>query len=163
VTRGTGIAQLYSTGWLGVQVLAEAGNFSLHCCPVGNEGSFSGGKAAETEAHHSPPTSIPPIYLHGVMLSWAKKAQGQFYHIMTGLWAEWWIQFLAGAGHFSLHCCWCQELTEPFIHWAPGTFSLWVKRPGCEADHSPPSHAHVKNAWSYTATPHKCLYCMVLD
>jgi len=24
---------------------------------------------------------------------------------------------------------------------------------GCEADHSPPSNAEVKNAWSYTYTP----------
>jgi hypothetical protein len=28
-----------------------------------------------------------------------------------------------------------------------------VKQPGCEADHSPPSSAEVKNAWSYTSTP----------
>jgi hypothetical protein len=30
--------------------------------------------------------------------------------------------------------------------------SLGVKRPGCEADYSPPSSAEVKNAWSYTFT-----------
>jgi len=29
----------------------------------------------------------------------------------------------------------------------------WVKRLGCEADHSPPSSAEVKNAYSYTFTP----------
>jgi hypothetical protein len=34
-----------------------------------------------------------------------------------------------------------------------GTLSLGVKRPGCEADHSLPSSAEVKNAWSYTSTP----------
>jgi hypothetical protein len=28
---------------------------------------------------------------------------------------------------------------------------LGVKRPGREADHSPPSSAEVKNAWSYTS------------
>jgi hypothetical protein len=28
-----------------------------------------------------------------------------------------------------------------------------VKRPGREADHSPPSSAEVKNSWSYTSTP----------
>jgi len=28
-----------------------------------------------------------------------------------------------------------------------------VKRPGREADHSPPPSAEVKNAWSYTSTP----------
>jgi hypothetical protein len=31
--------------------------------------------------------------------------------------------------------------------------SLGAKRPGREADHSPPSSAEVKNAWSYTSTP----------
>jgi len=31
----------------------------------------------------------------------------------------------------------------------------WVKRPGREADNSPPSNADVKNAWSYTSiTPY---------
>jgi hypothetical protein len=28
-----------------------------------------------------------------------------------------------------------------------------VKQPGCEADHSLPSSAEVKNSWSYTSTP----------
>jgi len=27
-----------------------------------------------------------------------------------------------------------------------------VKQPGCEADHSPPSCADIKNRWSYTST-----------
>jgi len=30
---------------------------------------------------------------------------------------------------------------------------LWVKWPGCVADHSPPSSAEVKKAWSYNSTP----------
>jgi hypothetical protein len=34
-----------------------------------------------------------------------------------------------------------------------GALSLGVKRPGPEADHSPPSNAEIKNAWSYTFTP----------
>jgi hypothetical protein len=34
-----------------------------------------------------------------------------------------------------------------------GALSLGKKRPGREADHSPPSSAEVKNAWSYTSTP----------
>jgi len=33
----------------------------------------------------------------------------------------------------------------------PGAFSFGVKRPGCEADHSPLPNAEVKNAWSYTS------------
>jgi hypothetical protein len=43
--------------------------------------------------------------------------------------------------------------TQPPIQRVPGTVSLGVKRPGREADHTPPSSAEVKNAWSYTSTP----------
>jgi hypothetical protein len=34
--------------------------------------------------------------------------------------------------------------TQPPIQWAPEALSLGVKRPGREADHSPPSSAKVK-------------------
>jgi hypothetical protein len=34
--------------------------------------------------------------------------------------------------------------TQPAIQWIPGDFSLGVKRPGSEADHSPPSSAKIK-------------------
>jgi hypothetical protein len=43
--------------------------------------------------------------------------------------------------------------TQPPLQWVPGTLSLGVKWLGHEADHSPPSSAKVKNAWSYTSTP----------
>jgi hypothetical protein len=43
--------------------------------------------------------------------------------------------------------------TQPPIQWVPGALFLEVKRPRREADHSPPSSAEVKNAWSYTSTP----------
>jgi hypothetical protein len=43
--------------------------------------------------------------------------------------------------------------TQPLIHWVPGASTPGVKQPGREADHSPPSSAEVKNAWSYTSTP----------
>jgi hypothetical protein len=36
--------------------------------------------------------------------------------------------------------------TQPSIQWVLGALSLKVKRPGREADHSPPSSARVKNA-----------------
>jgi len=42
--------------------------------------------------------------------------------------------------------------TQPPIQWVSGAISLGVKPPGSEADHSPPSSAEVKNAWSYTST-----------
>jgi hypothetical protein len=34
-----------------------------------------------------------------------------------------------------------------------GLFPRGVKRPGCEADHSPPASAEVKKTWIYTSTP----------
>jgi hypothetical protein len=45
-------------------------------------------------------------------------------------------------------------LTQPPIQWVPGALSLGVKRPGREAEHSPPSSAEVKNAWSYANCPY---------
>jgi hypothetical protein len=45
--------------------------------------------------------------------------------------------------------------TQHLIQWVLGAISLGVKRPGSEADHSLPSNAEVKNAWSYTSTPPK--------
>jgi hypothetical protein len=43
--------------------------------------------------------------------------------------------------------------TQPPIQSVPGAFSLGVKRPEREEDHSPPSSGELKNAWSYTSTP----------
>jgi hypothetical protein len=53
--------------------------------------------------------------------------------------------------------------TQPPVQWVTGTLPLEVKRPGREADHSPPSSAEVKNAWSYTSTPTICLHGVVLS
>jgi hypothetical protein len=44
-------------------------------------------------------------------------------------------------------------LTHPPIQWEPGPLTLVLKRLGREADHSLPSSAEVKNAWSYTSIP----------
>jgi hypothetical protein len=41
----------------------------------------------------------------------------------------------------------------PPIQWVPGDFSPGLKRPGCEADPSPPTSAQVKKTWTYTSTP----------
>jgi hypothetical protein len=41
--------------------------------------------------------------------------------------------------------------TQPPIQWVLGALSLGVKRSGREAEHSPPSSAKIKNAWSYTS------------
>jgi hypothetical protein len=43
--------------------------------------------------------------------------------------------------------------TQPPIQCEPETLSTEVKRPGREADHSPPSSTEVKNVWSNTSTP----------
>jgi hypothetical protein len=55
------------------------------------------------------------------------------------------------------------EPTQPPIHWVSGAVSLRIKRPGRKADHSPPSTAEVKNAWSYTSTRSIRLYGVVLS
>jgi hypothetical protein len=39
------------------------------------------------------------------------------------------------------------------FQWVPGALYLVVKRPGREADLSPPSSAKAMNVWSYTSTP----------
>jgi len=52
---------------------------------------------------------------------------------------------------------------QPPIQWVPGALSLGVKRLGCEADHSPPPSAEVKNVWSYTSSPPVCLHGVVLS
>jgi len=48
--------------------------------------------------------------------------------------------------------------TQPPIQWIPWAFKPGVKRPGREANHSPPSSAEFKNEYSYTSTPpiHLC-------
>jgi hypothetical protein len=43
--------------------------------------------------------------------------------------------------------------TQSSIQWVLGAISPGIKRPGCEADHSTPSSAEVKDACSYTSTP----------
>jgi hypothetical protein len=43
--------------------------------------------------------------------------------------------------------------TQPPIPWILGVLSPGVKRPGREADHSPPASTEVKKTWIYTSTP----------
>jgi hypothetical protein len=68
------------------------------------------------------------------------------------------VRVPAGAENFSLHH---RVQTGSGAHPAScpmgtryqGAFSLGIKRPGFEADHSPPSSAAFKNALCYTSTP----------
>jgi len=53
--------------------------------------------------------------------------------------------------------------TQPPIQWVPGGLSVEVKRPGREADHSPPCSAEVTNVWSDTFTPQIHLHGVVLS
>jgi hypothetical protein len=43
--------------------------------------------------------------------------------------------------------------TQPPIQWVPGALSPGVKRPGREADHSPPTTVEIKKIWIYTSIP----------
>jgi hypothetical protein len=43
--------------------------------------------------------------------------------------------------------------TSLLIQWALELFTLEARWPGCEADHSPPSKAKVKNEWINISTP----------
>jgi hypothetical protein len=43
--------------------------------------------------------------------------------------------------------------TQPPIECVPGYLSREIKWSRCEADHSPPPSAEVRNAWSYTPIP----------
>jgi hypothetical protein len=64
------------------------------------------------------------------------------------------FRFLSGLGIFLFTTASRTALgpTQPPIQWVPGALSLGVKRPGHEADHSPPSSAEVKDEWSCTST-----------
>jgi hypothetical protein len=43
--------------------------------------------------------------------------------------------------------------TYPPRKWILGAFFLEIKRPGHEADHSPPVSAEVNKMWIYASTP----------
>jgi hypothetical protein len=75
------------------------------------------------------------------------------------------VRVPAGAGNFSL----LHRLqngsgaTRALIQWVPRDLPLGVKLPGLGADHSPPSSAEIRNAWSYTSTPPIHLNGVVID
>jgi hypothetical protein len=106
------------------------------------------------EADHTPPCSAEvkewvelylysPMRLYGVVLSLKKKHRDNFTFYLSPRPER------SGA----------HPASYPI---GTGALSLRVKRPGREADHSPPSSAEVKNAWSYTSTP-ICLHGVVLS
>jgi hypothetical protein len=52
---------------------------------------------------------------------------------------------------------------QSHIQWVSGALSQRVKRPGREADHSPPTSAEVKKVWRYTSTSPIRLHSVVLS
>jgi hypothetical protein len=89
--------------------------------------------------------------------------RNQFYSAgLRAGWSE--VRVPAGAGNFSLHhrVQTGSGAHPPPIQWVSGALSLEVKRSGRKADHSLPSSAEVKNAWSYTFTPPIHLHGMAL-
>jgi hypothetical protein len=44
-------------------------------------------------------------------------------------------------------------ITQYPIQWVSGDISPEPKRPGREADNSPPTSAQIKKTWTYTSTP----------
>jgi hypothetical protein len=65
------------------------------------------------------------------------------------------VGFPALAGIFLLFTASKSPLgpSQPPIKRVPGVVSPGVKRPGREADYSPPSTAEVNNTWIYTSNP----------
>jgi len=43
--------------------------------------------------------------------------------------------------------------TQSSMEWLPGVLSPGIKHPRCETEHSPPTSAEVKSAWSYNSIP----------
>jgi hypothetical protein len=70
-----------------------------------------------------------------------------------------------GTGNFSLHHRVQNGSGAHPASYPMGTGGSFTgdKVPGREADHSPPSSAEVKNAWSYTSTPLIRLHGVVLS
>jgi hypothetical protein len=63
-------------------------------------------------------------------------------------------------GLFEFESRYCQEFFLPYVvqtgssaHPAFYRIGTGVKRPGSEADHTPPTSAEVKKTWAYTSIP----------
>jgi hypothetical protein len=73
---------------------------------------------------------------------------------------DWGLEYRQGLGIFLFTTVSRPALvpTQPPIKWVPRDVSLRVKRPGREADNSPPSSVEVKNLYSYAALPNTPLW-----
>jgi hypothetical protein len=52
---------------------------------------------------------------------------------------------------------------QPPIYWVPGALSLGVKRPRCEADHSPPVVLRSRKSGSIHPLLYMTIFCVVLN
>jgi hypothetical protein len=78
------------------------------------------------------------------------------YRLPTGWTAEGVRSLSPGRGRVFLLSTSSRPVLEPTqrpIQWVAGALSPGAKRPGREADHTPPTTAEVKNIWIYTFTP----------
>jgi len=75
------------------------------------------------------------------------------------------LQIWGNVGVFSSSSPRQDRLWGPPILLSSGTGALTpaIKRPGCEANHLPPSSALVKNAWSCISIPAICFHFVVLN
>jgi hypothetical protein len=100
-----------------------------------------------------------------VVIMWAKRIRNDV-HLKLYRWATGWIIGGSSPGRgwkfFSSPPC-PDRLWSPSSQWIPEALSLVVKRPGREAEYSPPSSAEVKNAWSYVYTLPNSLHGTVLS
>jgi hypothetical protein len=68
-----------------------------------------------------------------------------------------------GSRAYSTSCRPTLGSTQPPIQWVLAALSPGIKRPGREADHSPPASAEVKKMWIYTSTHPIRLHGVVLN
>jgi hypothetical protein len=61
------------------------------------------------------------------------------------------VTYLSFINVFSIESRPVLEPTQHPMQWVSGKISTGLKRPRCEAEHSPPSSAEVSNAWRYTS------------
>jgi len=96
-----------------------------------------------------PSTLIPCLILFPVLLSLALSFHYSFnlYSIFSSSLLNFFFLFTFFFINFLLSFFLSLQPTQLDV------VSLGVKRPRREADHSPPSNAEVKNAWSYISTP----------
>jgi hypothetical protein len=99
----------------------------------------SGGAAgsAEGTSPHRHQVQPPQQQTHGVVFRWAMGHLISFVFHQLLIWHRWMFLFTTASRP-------ALGPTQPPIQWVPGALSLGVKRPGREADHSPPSSAEVK-------------------